>query len=131
MDRCYCDVVTHRKCPLHGPELERLDAEIARLKAGKFTAEEIHGICHNLHDTVDARGFADGCAAEQRKLYGCALDADRVHTFDDRIRAEIARIESRIDHARASGADSLARIFVTIWGELKELLENSPNAPTA
>lgn len=35
-----------------------------------------HNLCHDLHGKVDARAFADGCAAEQRKLYGCALDAD-------------------------------------------------------
>ena len=53
-----------------------LRAEIARLLAGNWTPEEVNGICHNLHGVVDARGFADGCAAEQRKLYGCAPDAD-------------------------------------------------------
>lgn len=35
-----------------------------------------HDLCHNQHGKVDARAFADGCAAEQRKLYGCAPDAD-------------------------------------------------------
>lgn len=55
--------------------------EVTRLKAGKFTVEEIHGICHNLHGTVDAKGFADGCAAEQRKLYGVAPDRDALEAL--------------------------------------------------
>lgn len=50
--------------------------ENSRLLRGEFTAEEIHSVCHNLHGTVSARQFANGCAAEQRKLYGCAPDAD-------------------------------------------------------
>lgn len=38
--------------------------------------ESIHDVCHNLHGTVDAKAFAAGCAAEQRRLYGCAPDHD-------------------------------------------------------
>lgn len=44
-------------------EVERLQGVIAQ-----------HDLCHDLHGKVDARAFADGCAAEQRKLYGCAPD---------------------------------------------------------
>lgn len=44
-----------------------------------------HDLCHKLHGKVDARAFADGCAAEQRKLYGCAPDADRVRELEGRI----------------------------------------------
>lgn len=43
-----------------------------------------HDLCHNLHGQVDARVFADGCTAEQRKIYGCAPDADEI----ERLRAE-------------------------------------------
>lgn len=46
-------------------ERERLQGVIAQ-----------HELCHDLHGKVDARAFADGCAAEQRRLYGCAPDAD-------------------------------------------------------
>lgn len=35
-----------------------------------------HDVCHNLQGKVGAREFADGCAAEQRRLYGCAPDLD-------------------------------------------------------
>lgn len=59
-------------------DTEKLIAENSRLRAGRFTAEEINNICHNLHGTVDARAFAHGCAQEQRKLYGVAPDADEV-----------------------------------------------------
>ena len=51
-------------------------SELARLQAGQFTSEEINAICHDLHGRVTAREFANGCTAEQRKLYGCAPDAD-------------------------------------------------------
>lgn len=37
-----------------------------------------HNLCHDLHGKVGAREFADGCAAEQRKLYGCAPDVDKI-----------------------------------------------------
>jgi hypothetical protein len=57
--------------------------EVKRLKAGRFTEVEIHEICHNLHWTVDAQAFADGCAEEQRKLYGCAPDRDIVATLTE------------------------------------------------
>lgn len=51
--------------------------ELARLKRGEFKPEEIQEFCHKLPETVSAREFADGCAAYQRTLYGCAPDADR------------------------------------------------------
>jgi hypothetical protein len=51
------------------------EIEIGRLKAGRFTKDEIHDICHNLHGTVSAEEFAAGCRAEMIKLYGrCPLD---------------------------------------------------------
>lgn len=55
-----------------------LISECDRLLSGKFTKDEIHNICHNLHGTVSAEEFAKGCSDEQRKLYGCAPDADRI-----------------------------------------------------
>lgn len=45
-----------------------------------------HEICHDLHGRVGPREFADGCAAEQRKLFGCAPDAD-----------EAARLQGHVD----------------------------------
>lgn len=50
-----------------------------------------HDICHNLHGKVDARAFADGCATEQRKLYGCAPDADEA----DRLYQIVADMANR------------------------------------
>lgn len=44
--------------------------ELRRLRAGDFTAEEIHGFCHKLSDTVPPDEFAEGCAEYQKKLYG-------------------------------------------------------------
>lgn len=45
-----------------------------------------HDLCHDLHGKVGPREFADGCAAEQRKIYGCAPDADE----NARLRAALA-----------------------------------------
>lgn len=70
-----------------------LQAEADRLKRGDFTSEEIHNVCHNLHGKVDAKAFAAGCAAEQRKLYGCAPDADEV----DRLKARLGEGERLIE----------------------------------
>lgn len=71
---CYQNLLAERD--RLNDENNALRAEVDRLKRGDWTPEEIHDICHNLHGKVDARAFADGCAAEQRKLYGCAPDAD-------------------------------------------------------
>lgn len=76
-------------------ELRRLRQENERLLDGKFTAEEIHGICHNLHGTVSAEAFADGCAAEQLKLYGCMPDRDRIAVVYGELDPAWARI--RVD----------------------------------
>lgn len=54
--------------------VRELEAEVAGLRK----VIETHDLCHNLHGQVDARAFADGCAQEQRQLFGCAPDADAV-----------------------------------------------------
>lgn len=41
---------------------------------------------------VTAQDFADGCAAEQRKHYGCAPDADRV----ERLRKVIQHVAQQL-----------------------------------
>lgn len=51
---------------------------INRWRQGKFTVDEINNFCHNLHGTVTAAQFAEGCAAEQRRLYGCVPWADEL-----------------------------------------------------
>lgn len=53
-------------------------AVIRRLIAGNASKEEIHDICHNLHNCVGVEEFAEGCAKEQRKLYGTAPHADKL-----------------------------------------------------
>lgn len=81
---------------------------IARLKAGQFTADEIHEICHNLHGTVSAQAFADGCAAEQRKLYGYAPDRDG---YDLRMRgfsAAVTECHALLDHCGIPSAAHVA-----------------------
>lgn len=72
--------------------VRRLVDEVRRLRRGDFAAEEIHNICHNLHGTVNAQASAAGCAEEQRKLYGCAPDADEVR----RLREQNAALAERV-----------------------------------
>jgi hypothetical protein len=56
--------------PSPNEDIQELLAEVERLQAGNFTKEEIHNICHNLHNTVSLEEFAAGCKAEQIRLYG-------------------------------------------------------------
>lgn len=51
---------------------------------------DTNDLCHNKHGKVDARAFADGCADEQRKLYGCAPDADEI----DRLKSELCELKN-------------------------------------
>jgi hypothetical protein len=89
-----------------------LERENARLLEGKFTKGEIHNICHNLHGTVSLEQFADGCAAEQIKLYGKCERQDLEHenaelkkTIQSRhqyIEANTKRLERELQEARAA-----------------------------
>lgn len=71
-----------RDCEAKEAELREVRQQLQRLQDGKFTKEEIHSICHNLHGTVSAREFANGCTAEQEKLYGTAPDKERIHQLE-------------------------------------------------
>jgi tetratricopeptide (TPR) repeat protein len=88
-----------------------LVAEIRRLR-GVVAA---HDLCHDLHGKVGPREFADGCAAEQRKLYGCAPDADDVV----RLKAELTKIDTLL--RLASNA--------ALLDKLKERLESGDLVP--
>jgi hypothetical protein len=65
-----------------------LIAEIRRLR--EVIAQ--HDLCHDLHGKVDARAFANGCASEQRRIYGCSPDADDVRW----LRAENAALQAAL-----------------------------------
>lgn len=83
-------------------ERDSLRNDLDRLKSGQWTTEEVNDICHNLHSVVNARQFADGCTSEQRKLYGCAPDADRVAELqNDLDNANRLRIESNAFYGTA------------------------------
>ena len=45
------------------------EKEIERLKAGKFTPEELQNLCHNLKEE-DEQAFKQGCIDYQKKLFG-------------------------------------------------------------
>lgn len=60
-------------------KVEELEKEVAKL-SGVIAQNDL---CHDLHGKVDAEDFAKGCAAEQRKIYGCAPDADRIKELEN------------------------------------------------
>lgn len=75
----------------------RLEDREAKIEALQEKVEALQGVisqhdlCHDMHGEVDARAFANGCTFEQRKIYGCAPDADEVI----RLRAALERIACR------------------------------------
>ncbi len=71
--------------------VEQLAVEVERLRA----VIAAHDLCHNLHGKVGPREFAEGCAAEQRKEYGCAWHADEV----ERLRAACRQTEHDVQQA--------------------------------
>ncbi len=56
-------------------KIYQLEEEIARLKRGDFTPEELQNLCHNL-DESDREAFCKGCLEYQKKLFG-HLDVDK------------------------------------------------------
>jgi hypothetical protein len=59
-------------------EVDELQAEITRLKSGKFTPEELQSLCHGLSED-DYKAFCDGCDAYQRQLFGkCRSEEERL-----------------------------------------------------
>jgi hypothetical protein len=44
---------------------------------------DTHDLCHDLHGKVGPCEFAEGCAREQRKLFGYAPDADKVRNLQN------------------------------------------------
>lgn len=89
----------------HGYDVIRDDLATLRQQLADVTAERDearaiiakHDLCHNQHGKVDARAFADGCANEQRKEFGCAPDADEVSRLtaeNQRLTAESAAMRS-------------------------------------
>lgn len=92
-------------------DIRKLVTDNERLKRGEFTTEEMHNFCHNLHGKVDARAFADGCTDEQRKLYGCAPDADRVAILE----AQDKLNRKRIDALEAALAGERVKSGLAAW----------------
>lgn len=67
------------RCLLQDAERDGPEAWACTLKRALEIAIQIietHNMCHDLHGKVDAKGFAAGCAHEQRAHFGCAPDAD-------------------------------------------------------
>lgn len=76
--------------------LEDREAKIEVLQEKVEALEGVisqHDLCHDTHGKVDARAFANGCTFEQRKIYGCAPDADEVI----RLRATVGHLKAIVD----------------------------------
>jgi len=85
----------------HGLLVRCADAveDVGRLRAGKFTPEELQNLCHNVSE-ADKVAFFAGCAEYQRKLFGESAH-DRSE-FEERVR--------KYAEWRHPGAD-VARMF--------------------
>lgn len=95
--------------------------EIDRLRAGKFTKDEIHNFCHNLHGTVSAKEFADACAAEQTQLYGQAPDRQQI----DRLKAEVASQSSTFMEWQQDNLSTWARLISDLECRAGESIRNA------
>ena len=62
----------HDSCTSSDCELEKLHLrqEVARLKRGEFTHEEVHEFCHILPEVVSRDEFEECCKKYCDKLYG-------------------------------------------------------------
>ncbi len=98
----------HDDGPAFVPLMRKAADEIERLR--KVIAD--HDLCHNLHGKVDARAFADGCVAEQRKLYGCAPDADELA----RLRAIVDKLPKTADGVLIAPGTTLYAPAPEEWG---------------
>ena len=93
-------------------DIVTLLAENAKLRIENTKLRKIieqNDLCHNLHGEVDARAFADGCAQEQYKEYGCAPDADAVISLRLQLREalltqRLVRICDICDHGVIGGS---------------------------
>jgi hypothetical protein len=93
----------HFSIPEGRAALRAAVSEMDRLLRGDFTAEEIHGFCHKLPETVSAEAFAGGCAAYQEKLYGRS-------PFIERTAALIAEVTKQAPLALAISILAAARV---------------------
>jgi len=91
-------------------EIRRLRAEVERLTSGKWTPQEVNDLCHDLPKVVGPRAYADGCAKQQRELFGCAPDADRIAELEARVAEQAAEIE------RLSRPVECASVYSTLDG---------------
>lgn len=71
----------------------QLRDDIARLKYGKFTPDELQDLCHNLSGDCVAQyeAFCDGCASYQRKMFGKA-DRDAFAATEQKQKEELNRL---------------------------------------
>jgi hypothetical protein len=102
---CGCQVRWQPWCPEHSEwdvvDVPELVKEVKKLRE----VVRQHDLCHDLHGKVDAEAFAEGCAAEQRRIYGCAPHADRLELAELDVK-EFGRLASEwaAKAGRAEGA---------------------------
>jgi hypothetical protein len=78
-------------------EILQLQAENNRLKAGKFTPEELQNLCHEQQG--NAESFAQGCCAYQVELFGRSPTADKIKELE----AKIEQFKKDVDFSNEYG----------------------------
>jgi hypothetical protein len=94
-------------------------AEVRRLRG--VIAQ--HDLCHDLHGQVNAGDFARGCAAEQRRLYGCSPDADRATTLERKL-ADVLHALGR--HTGPCDAELMCEGCLNVKDTIAKALEAKP-----
>jgi hypothetical protein len=107
-------------------QIERLEAEVKRLKAGNFTPEEFQVLCHNLHErgTPCTRAeFDHGCKKFQDLLFGPEDVSTRARNLLDEKLKEAAETKATMMEAYCRGfleVHGLAPDQVVMVEEMKD-----------
>lgn len=92
-------------------EKHRLEEEVARLRAGKFTAEEVN--------EISQRAFTDGRIAEKSRLTSIGLNLEqnnaRLAKFNASLTEESARLATDLAKERAENALHRAKATGEYW----------------
>lgn len=91
--------------------------EIERLKAGKFTPDELQGLCHGLTEE-DEQAFNSGCLKYQEKLFGRSMTLKRMQNQAD----TIIDLQAKLTARAALIADS-TQAMAGYRAEIKRLKE--------
>lgn len=100
-------------------EMERLCAEIVRLKRGDFTPTEWQELCHHRDTAPEGctqAAFEAGCQEYQRKLFG-TCEADRLRAERIGYAAEVGRLTAIVTTVTAE-RDALAAMNLRLKADV-------------